>query len=343
MGEYDMNFGCFGKKIFLLILPGFVGLAMLTGCTSEADYVQQADLQVYTIIDQKWDQDFGTKVNYKISDVEPQPQDIEIPKELPEDGILTLSQAVSLATAHNRQYQLEKENLYIKALDLTLVRHEFDPILFGVAGTGYERDFDREETISTGASFGFTQLLATGARVGASLSTAWVHVISGDTPTGLAMVLNAAFTQPLLRGSDREVVLENLTQAEQDTLYQIRTFNRFRKVFVVSVISQYYRVLEQQERLKNAEDNHEVLTKEYERMKKLAAVGRLPLFELDQAKQDQLQAQDIYIQEQKQYQQLIDEFKIELSLPTTVELQLDENELEALRTAGIVGIDFAEF
>ena len=58
MGEYNMKFGCFGKKIFLLILLGFVGLAMLTGCTSEAEYVNQSDLQVYTIIDQKWDQDF---------------------------------------------------------------------------------------------------------------------------------------------------------------------------------------------------------------------------------------------------------------------------------------------
>ena len=118
-----MNFGCVGKKMFLLILLGFIGLGVLTGCSSQAEHVQQADEQVYRIIDRKWDEQFGTKANYKISDVEPDPQDIEIPRELPESGTLTLSQAVSMATAHNRQYQLEKEILYIKTLDLTLARH----------------------------------------------------------------------------------------------------------------------------------------------------------------------------------------------------------------------------
>jgi len=44
----------------------------------------------------------------------------------------------------------------------------------------------------------------------------------------MTSILSATVTQPLLRGSDRKVVLENLTQAERDTLYQVRFFNRFR-------------------------------------------------------------------------------------------------------------------
>ena len=60
----------------------------------------------------------------------------------------------------------------------------------------------------------------------------------------MSTIFTASVMQPLLRGSERTVVVERLTQAERDTLYRIRTFNRFRKTFVVWVITQYYRALD---------------------------------------------------------------------------------------------------
>jgi hypothetical protein len=56
--------------------------------------------------------------------------------------------------------------------------------------------------------------------------------------------LSASVTQPLLRGSGRQIVQENLTQAERNALYQIRSFNRYRQTFVVSIVNDYYRVLQ---------------------------------------------------------------------------------------------------
>jgi len=146
----------------------------------------------------------------------------------------------------------------------------------------------------------------------------------------------------LLRGSDRKVVLENLTQAERDTLYQVRSFNRFRKTFVVSVISQYYRILQKYDAAENARTNYITLAWLYERVEKLANAGRVPLFELDRIQQEKLQASNIYSQAEKEYKQALDEFKIILSLPTMAELQLDENEFEVMKTSEMIEPDFTE-
>jgi hypothetical protein len=50
-----------------------VVLVLLTGCRPPQEYKEQADKNVYQIIDQKWQDDFGSKANYKISDVPSDP------------------------------------------------------------------------------------------------------------------------------------------------------------------------------------------------------------------------------------------------------------------------------
>ena len=185
-------------------------------------------------------------------------------------------------------------------------------------------------------------MLANGARISANLAGAWAEVLTGNLRGGLSSLLNITITQPLLRGSDRRVVLENLTQAERDTLYQVRLFNRFRKTFVVSIISQYYGVLQQHDEVQNAWRNYNTLSQVYERVEKLANAGRVPQFELDRVRQDKLKSLDTCIQSEKEYKQALDEFKIALSLHTTAEFQLDDSELEALRAAEMTEPDFAE-
>jgi outer membrane protein TolC len=337
--EYMLcNYPC--KNRVCLILCALTCLCGWLGC-AQHNYKKEADDQVYNIIDQKWDEDFGTKNNYKISDTEPSPNDIQIEKKVTDFGVLTLPQAVALATAYNREYQTQKEALYIKALDLRLTRHDFEYQFFGGASGGYNADRN-DEAVGVESNIGFNRLLAGGTRISTELAAAWVDVLSGNLRGGLASILSATVTQPLLRGSDRKVVLENLTQAERDTLYQVRSFNRFRKTFVVSVISQYYGILQKVDAVENARKNYITLAWLYERVEKLANAGRVPLLELERIRQEKLQASNIYSQAEKEYQQALDEFKIVLGLPTTAEIQLDENEFESLRTTEMIEPDFTE-
>lgn len=327
-------------KIICLIIFGLAGLIILAGC-GEQNYKSQADETVYNIIDRKWQDGFGSKANYKISDVQPSPNDIKIEKVIPDSGILTLPLAVEIATAHSRQYQLERELLYTKALDLRLARHAFEPQFFGGAGGGYSKDGD-DETVGAQGNIGFNRLLTTGAIISTNVTVAWVEILTGNARNGLTSLLNATITQPLLRGSDSKIVMENLTQAERDTVYQIRSFNRYRQTFVVSVISQYYLVLQKYDFLKNAENNHKALADIYSKTEKLVNVGRLPRYELDRTRQEMLDAKDIFIQAETDYQQAFDEFKISLSLPATAKFKLDENELAALRISGPGRPDFSQ-
>ena len=302
------------------------------------------------------------------------PGDIQIEKAVPESGVLTLSQAVALATAHNREYQTQKDELYIKALDLDLMRHNFERIYYGNlkgtyakvqgtdyvgVGTGLEPRFNPTragqdpvitpqgildgDEFSIDNGFGFDQLLTDGTRIGTNVAVSWGRMLNGALKgESLISLLSFEVAKPLLRGSDRTVVLENLTQAERDTLYQVRSFNRFRKTFMVSTISQYYGVLLRLDAVQNAQKNYDTLNKAYERVEKLANAGRVPTLEIDRVRQEMLKARDIHVQARKEYESLLDLFKITLSVHPTTEFQLDLSELEVLRDTEIIYPDFSE-
>ena len=328
------------RQLVFFIILGLAGLSGLFGCAPR-HYKKDADERAYRIIDQKWDPNFGTKANYKISDTAPLAEDIQIEKMPTSFGVLTLPQAVALATAHNREYQNQREALYIKALDLRLTRHEFETQFFGGASAGYNADRN-DEVMGIESRLGFNRLLTGGTRISVELASAWAEVLTGNLRSGLASILSVTIAQPLLRGSDRRIILEHLTQAERDTLYQVRAFNRFRKAFVVSIISEYYRVLQRLEDVKNARSNYITLAWLDERVKDLADAGRVPLLELDRVRQEKLQAANIYSQAEKDYKQALDEFKITLSLPATAQLELDEIEFEALKQTEMTEPEFAE-
>jgi outer membrane protein TolC len=244
-----------------------------------------------------------------------------------------------MATAHNRQYQGQKEQLYLKALDLTLVRHQFAKQWFGTFDAQYVRDSE-DETVSYNAEAGFSQLLADGAIVSTSLALDWARFLTGDPDTSLGSVLSASITQPLLRGRGRDVVQERLTQAERDVLYQIRSFNRFRQTFVVSIITDYYEVLQLWDVVTNAENNWKRKEQLRKRLEMEADEGQTARFLVDQAEQSELSARDSWVRAMRSYEQQLDEFKIRLSLPTSAKIKLDENELKTLLEKGIIEPDY---
>ena len=133
----------------------------IAGACSPEQYKAEADEEVYQIINSKWQDSFGHKSNYIIGDsnVPPSPNDIRIERVAPASGVIGLAQAVAIATAHNRDYQRQKEDLYLMALDLTLARHQFARKWFGTVDAGYAKDSD-DEGVSSGAGLGFNRLLA---------------------------------------------------------------------------------------------------------------------------------------------------------------------------------------
>lgn len=309
------------------------------GCSTPEEFKEQADADVYTILDQKWQPEFGVKANYRISDVTPDSNDIQLDPNWIPSGRLTLAEAVAIATAQSRDYQDRKEVLYSTALDLTLRRHNFVNRWFGTIDGGYTNNAS-DESVNAGGELGFDRLLAGGTQISTSIAMDWLRYLTGDPDTSLRSVLSATVTQPLLQGSGKNVVQENLTQGERNVLYQIRSFARYRKQFVVTITNGYMRTLESLDSVKNAESNYTSLQTAYDEASLNAQAGRLPPYEADQTKQRMLQARDSVARTQRTYQQALDNFKLLLAMPVDAKIELDPNELAGLREMDIAEPNF---
>lgn len=268
---------------------------------------------------------------YSQDDLEAIPRD-GVPRQ-PGAVVLSLRGALALAARHSREYQARKEQLYTAALDLTLQRHLWRPQWLGTLFAGGAAG--AVESGSAGSTFSMSQLLALGGEVSVSVANDFVKYWSGGLDHSAATALAVDVIQPLWRDAGRLVAQENLTQAERDMVYAVRSFARFRKTFCVQTTSAYYGVLRSRDAVTNQWQNYERVRQSVERTEWLAAKGDLPPFEVDQARQDQLAAWDSWLQTIRRYQEQLDRFKVTLALPADAAVELDPQEVERLREAGL--------
>jgi len=302
---------------------------MLEGCFTPGQYAQQADAEAYGIIAEKWDPKLGEKVDCTL-------EDPDASKAPPVTGRVSLARAVGIATRRNRALKRQKELLYSRALELTLERHRFARRWLATFGGDYDRDAEDDgESVGAAGTAGVNQALADGAQIGLNIAMNWLEFLTGDSRSSLTTVLGASVTQPLLRGFGRKVVQEDLTQAERDTFYQIRSFNRFRKTFVVSIVTDYFGVLQALDRVENDRLNYENLLANQRRVEMMADTGRVPRFQAGEVRQSVLQSQDRYNSSREAYKAVLDQFKVRLALPADADITLDGDELKALETRGV--------
>ncbi len=327
-----------------------LGIAVIfcvaSGCSSE-HYKADADKEVYKIIDGKWRARFGQKVNYIISDVAPSANDVQIEKTVPSSNVISLGEAVAMATAHNRAYQTRKEALYLSALSLTDERYKYARQWFGTIDGSYISEGGEEDVRVSGGGeenelvgFDHLQLLGDGVLISTGLAIDWIRFLSGDPRTSLRSVLSATVTAPILGSGAGKVAREQLTQAERNVLYDIRSFNRYRKTFVVDIVTAYYNVLQLRDVVTNAENNYKRTVESKERLEMESEAGRKSRIDVDEAEQNVLTAESRIVAAQERYEQSLDVFKISLSLPTDANLVLDQNELNVLEEMGISEIEF---
>lgn len=249
---------------------------------------------------------------------------------------------------NSRNYQNEKEALYLQALSLTLVRFQFTPI-YSVDGSANYAETSievengvntiiRERTVRGGAGVRADYLLRTGGRIAVDLSTDFLRFVSGDPGLVTSSALVATFTQPLLRGSGKAAA-EPLTQSERNMMYALRDFVRFRQGFTFEIVSRYYGVLQNRDSVANSYRSLVSLRENVERETEFVAVDRRPKAQLDELKQNELSVETRWINDVRQYQQNLDNFKIDLGLPVETHIMLDPRELEAME---IIDTDVTE-
>ncbi len=246
---------------------------------------------------------------------------------------LTLDDAVSLAMLTSRDFQRQREDVYIAALDLTAVINDYCGVLTG-GGLG-ELSFDEDgTTLDVDGDLTLSRAFKTGglAIVGVTLDI--LRNLTGSPLTVAQHIITADIVLPLARGSGELVGREPLRQAERNVLYALRSYARFQQELRVDIASQFYRALQSRITWQNEELAYESLTLLIDEQNDKAKAGTIPKFEVDEAQQDLLDGDDDRQRARADFESALDSLKFSLGIPTTVEIVLRNDDLEALRASG---------
>ncbi len=276
---------------------------------------------------------------------------------LPDPLVLSLADALRAGAANSEEFQKEKESVFDAALALDLQRHAFENTFAGVLGGGWTSSDSSggksTSAVSAGAgvegeaaggietgggstkssqatgktSASVSRKLSNGMTAAASLGIDVLKLLTGGSGRTIGISGDTSVTIPLLRGFGRDIVREPLTQAERNLLYAIYHFEGYRQSFAIKVATDYYGMLQTEQKLIALRDNRERLGENYKRAQMLYDAGRLSQVELDQTRQELLTTGDSLVDSERSHQAQLDNFKMSLGLPVDARVVLEMAEL----------------
>ncbi len=306
---------------------------LLGSCTSPEAYAKSADDEVYAILE---DRRVAMEADLGSIGLELVPDSLRarlLESAEAETVVLDLVAALQVAAENSREYQRRKQSLYLAALDLTLERWRFTVQEVGIVGAALGGTGSGDTDLNLDADLTLTKLLGTGARIIGDIGLNLFRMLSSGGSFDATSNIGLLVTQPLLAGYGERIVEEPLTQAERDVVYEVRSFERFRRTFGLDVVTRYLRLVQQVDTVANERSNITNLNELRLRNEALAAAGRLSDIQVDQARNDELSARDRLLQEEQRFSTLLDDFKLFLGLPPQSDIQIVPDALEKLAAA----------
>jgi len=332
-------------------------MVLMSGCKS-SQYTEWADREAYGAISEGQAVALGEAQQF---DIAYHPVDCNGYLKEAEDEkggnvqVLTVEDALKVAFKNSRSFQTRKETLYSSALFLVNLSRGWDALLptgsinatgemIRTSGGGPEGGPDNTNRyISADGSYSLAKRLVGGGMLTLGASVDYVTNFLGLSDTIAGSLVQATFTQPLLRGAWKDLAFEDQHRLERDFLIEVYEFDRFRQTFAVDIIRQYYRVLTLRDTLENSRTNIKRLTMAYLTTKALVEGGQLRRTQADQAEQNLLRSRINFELTQLAYSQALDNFKIALGLPISKELKLDyPGALKRLNEKGPQPLPFGE-
>ncbi|HBG78160.1 MAG TPA: TolC family protein [Phycisphaerales bacterium] len=250
-------------------------------------------------------------------------------------GTITISllDALQIGAKNSPEYQSQKEDVFSSALDLELERKAFRNTFIAQIQNLTSTDTTGNRAVSgnvAGGNVGVSRKFSSGAEISSAIAIDLANLLNmgGASSTGIAG--EGSISIPLLRGSGKHIVMEDLTQAERNTVYAIWNFETYKKQFAVDVASKYLSVLRQLDSIKNSEADYKSRMVSSRWSRRLATAGRLKEIEVDQAVQNELSSRQQWISAVQTYKKQLDAFKTFLGLPPDANIVLNPAELETL-------------
>jgi outer membrane protein TolC len=248
----------------------------------------------------------------------------------PEDAIaFDLEACLAYAVEHSREYRIEKEGLYLAAIDLLVQQHLWGPRFFNtvtaqIEGTPERGDYDQVARIIN--DFRVTQRLPYGGNVSVRAVADYVSYLQQRSTTvadddAQSSGLFASIDLPLLRNAG-QAAREDLIQTERNLIYATRRFERFRREFFVDIATDYFNLLRDQQGIANQQRQLANLEWLYRRFAAFADAGRQPFFQVQRVEQDVLFARNNLIALLENYAGELDAFKIRLGMPIEQRLRI---------------------
>lgn len=234
-----------------------------------------------------------------------------------------LIDAFRFAALNSRTYQSRLEDLYLAALDVTLERHLFSPRPFARTRVGYDGgqlDSDYRSALTATQTLGVRQQLPYGGELTAQALVTFVEALTDNISDGETATLAVSASIPLLKGAGM-INLEPLINSERQLIYEIRSFEDFRRQFVVDVARSYFRLINSQQSIANRRFKYLSSALLTVRTRALFAAGRLNFLEVQRSLQQQLSDENALVAAQQDYEGQLDDFKILLGM--SVEQNLD--------------------
>jgi outer membrane protein TolC len=324
-------------------IAALCALALIpAGCKSADDYKADADREAYHLV---LERRAALKLGDPAFTIEANPDSLRqrmLRSESPGPTALSLVQCLEIAAENSRDYQTQKEALYLSALDLTLARFAFDVHQNGELSALLSGQGDEATTASASATYGLTKLLGSGASIIGSIGLSIMRNLLSSDGWHPTTTISLAATQPLLRGFGTTIVEEPLTQAERNLVYAVRTFERYRRSFAVDAADRYYGVLELRDAVGNQERNVKSLSALTERNTALAEAGRLSKIEVGQAHQNELTSRANLLTAKQNLANALDDLKLFMGLPIEFDLELDPDALTELTKTPITELSVDE-
>jgi outer membrane protein TolC len=248
---------------------------------------------------------------------------------------LDLEDIIYLAQINARDYQRQKEVLYLAALRLTLERFDYD-LKFSTGGVRHTVDYTHDRiggvtvnrlrlpTVVT-----VDKVLNSGADLVARFANSVVltfHGVDGfAADVGSSLLLDIS-----QRVIQRDVIFEQLTQSERDVVYAARDLARFRKELFQRLAGQYYRLLLNYRRIEIDTQDYFSNLRGWIQTEAEYRADRRSRFEVDQFEQRSLDSRRGLISRANSLEQSLDQLKLLIGLPTELPINLDLTELEEL-------------
>jgi outer membrane protein TolC len=244
--------------------------------------------------------------------------DIFTPQQAAQVQTFGLADALRYAQKRGREIQDAKELLYLAALDLTLERHLWTPQFSAAVQAEYVDqwpDVELDRAMNAVAEAAVSQRLPLGGEVTARMVSSLVRDVAEHATTGESGNLILEADIPLFRGAGR-VAYESRYQAERDLIYAVRTYERFRRQYLVEVASGYFELQQLRSAIANTFISYKNRRQDWEKADFVNRMGQSrSIFEAPRALSSYRQAEVGLVRAKEAYEAGLDRFKIFIGMP----------------------------